>query len=300
MEGTLEQAAKVSVSIIARNEEKMLRRCLLSVKDADEIVVVDTGSEDGTKEVAREFTDKVYDFEWCDDFAAARNFAKSKCANSYILSIDADEVLAVPFLNVKKWLCGALPAYIDVKIDYPSLYLYAPRLFKNVVTIRWEGKAHNYINVWEKWRKSNITILGSFSPSHRRDPDRSYRILTKEVENGEGGPRSLFYLAYEEALRGQWNNALKHLINFLERPYWSFYQAEARLMIAKIFRQKGVMIESREYATRAFTVNKNFREAADFLAHISHGKEKKEWLRIRDATIDDDVLFYRKGDWCEK
>lgn len=269
------------------------------MKDADEIIVVDTGSEDETKAVAREFTDKVYDFEWCDDFSAARNFAKGKCAYSYILSIDADETLATPFSDVQKLLSGHQGAYLDVKIDYPSLYLYVPRIFKNVPTITWQGKVHNYINVWERWQKSDVTLLAGISPSHRKDPDRSYRILQKEVKEG-GAARDLFYLAYEEAMRGQWNNALKHLMDFISVPYWSFYKTEAYLMVAKIFRQKRCMIQCRDYAIRATNLNPHFREAADFLAHISHGDEKKEWLRIKDAASNEDVLFYRKGDWCEK
>lgn len=299
MEASLLQDAKVSVAIVARNEEMFLRDCLISVQGADEIVVVDTGSEDDTKKIASEFTDKVFDFEWCDDFSAARNFAKQKCAYGYILSIDADETLTNPFSDVQKLLTGCQDACIDVKIDYPSLYLYAPRIIKNIPTVTWQGKAHNYISAWEKWQKSNITLLSGFSPSHRKDPDRTLRILRREVGD-KGNARDTFYLAFEEALRGQWNNALKHLMDFISMPYWSFYQAEAHLMVAKIFRQKRCMIECRDYAIRAITINKHFREAADFLAHISHGDERKAWLRIKDAASNDNVLFYRKGDWCDK
>ena len=69
-----------------------LARCLDSVKDADEIIICDTGSTDNTIEIAKKYTDKVYtDFTWCDDFSAARNHAKEKATGDYILSIDADE-----------------------------------------------------------------------------------------------------------------------------------------------------------------------------------------------------------------
>ena len=64
----------VSLCMIVKNEEKVLDRCLKNVRDfADEIVIVDTGSEDKTKKIAGEYTDKIYDFPWTDDFAAARN-----------------------------------------------------------------------------------------------------------------------------------------------------------------------------------------------------------------------------------
>ena len=65
---------KLSVAIIAKNEEGMIRDCLESVKDADEIVVVDTGSEDRTTEIAREYTKKILSNLWEDDFSKAYNF----------------------------------------------------------------------------------------------------------------------------------------------------------------------------------------------------------------------------------
>ena len=84
----------ISLCMIVKNEEKILARCLDSIGDlVDEIIIVDTGSEDGTKEIAARYTDKVYDFKWSQDFAEARNFSFSKAKCDYIYSADADEVL---------------------------------------------------------------------------------------------------------------------------------------------------------------------------------------------------------------
>ena len=84
----------ISLCMIVKNEERILRRCLDSVADlVDEIVIVDTGSRDETKKIAAGYTEFVYDFEWVDDFSAARNFAFSKATQEYIYSADADEVL---------------------------------------------------------------------------------------------------------------------------------------------------------------------------------------------------------------
>ena len=84
----------ISLCMIVKNEEEVLERCLNSLKGLmDEIIIVDTGSTDSTKEIAARYTDKIYDFSWCDDFAAARNFSFSKATQEYIYAPDADEVL---------------------------------------------------------------------------------------------------------------------------------------------------------------------------------------------------------------
>ena len=84
----------ISVCIIAKNEESRIERCLSSVKPYGfEIVVVDTGSTDRTKEIAAKYADQVLDFAWCDDFSAARNFAMEKASHEYVLFLDCDEYL---------------------------------------------------------------------------------------------------------------------------------------------------------------------------------------------------------------
>jgi tetratricopeptide (TPR) repeat protein len=89
-------AAKMDLSLcmIVKNEEAALPNCLSSVKDVvDEMVVVDTGSTDRTSDIAREFGARVYDFEWCNDFSAARNQSLKHVRGNWILVLDADEVL---------------------------------------------------------------------------------------------------------------------------------------------------------------------------------------------------------------
>ncbi len=84
----------ITACIIAKNEEKYIDQCLRHLLSYEmEIVVVDTGSTDRTKEIAFKYTDKVYDFTWINDFSAARNYAASKASNNWILVIDCDEYL---------------------------------------------------------------------------------------------------------------------------------------------------------------------------------------------------------------
>jgi hypothetical protein len=85
---------RLSVLLIARDEEASLGRCLASVKEvAHQIIVVDTGSTDRTVEIAREHGAEVHAFEWCDDFAAARNAALEHARGDWVLVLDADEEL---------------------------------------------------------------------------------------------------------------------------------------------------------------------------------------------------------------
>lgn len=103
----------ISVCIIAKNEEKRIEKCLASVKPYGfEIVVVDTGSSDKTKEIAGKYANQVLDFEWCDDFSAARNFSLRAASNNWIFMLDCDEwikTMDVEELNYfRKHLSGSV------------------------------------------------------------------------------------------------------------------------------------------------------------------------------------------------
>jgi len=84
----------ISLCIITKNEEKYLEQCLNSVKElADEIIIVDTGSTDKTKSIAKRFGAEIFDFKWVDDFSAARNESLKHATKDWILVLDADEVI---------------------------------------------------------------------------------------------------------------------------------------------------------------------------------------------------------------
>src|SRR3989344_3020775 len=84
----------ISLCMIVKNEEKYLEQCLISVKDsADEIIIVDTGSTDKTKDIAKKFNAKIFNFKWTDDFSAARNESLKHATKNWILVLDADEII---------------------------------------------------------------------------------------------------------------------------------------------------------------------------------------------------------------
>ena len=114
----------ISLCMIVRDEEPVLIRCLESAAGLyDELVIVDTGSADRTREIARGYTDKVYDFPWVDDFSAARNFAFERASMHYCMWLDADDVIPEDqrdrFLSVKE---NDLPDADVVMLPYHTAF----------------------------------------------------------------------------------------------------------------------------------------------------------------------------------
>jgi len=98
--GLPKQTATLSLCMVIRDEEKTIERAILSAKPmANEIIVVDTGSTDQSPAIAEKLGAKVYHYDWCDNFSAARNFAISKATCDYIMMLDGDEYIS-PFFHL--------------------------------------------------------------------------------------------------------------------------------------------------------------------------------------------------------
>ncbi len=182
-----------SLCMIVKNESAILSRCLDSFSPYfNEIIVVDTGSDDNTKEIARRYTDKVYDFTWQDDFSAARNFAFSKCTCDYIYSCDADEILDEENGRRLALLMEAmLPEVEIVQMKYveeqgSSTVLnfkkeLRPKLFKRQRQFTWIDPVHERIRLEPVVFDSDIEILHKPSGSHHSK--RDFTIFKKAYSN---------------------------------------------------------------------------------------------------------------------
>lgn len=139
----------LSVAMIVRNEERFLEDCLKSlIGVADEIVVVDTGSTDRTKEIAERYGARVFDFPWRDDFSAARNESVERCHGEWILYIDADERLGpVDKDAVRADL--SRPGFNAFTVRYRPISWFTTfreyRIFRNDPRIRFEGIIHETV-----------------------------------------------------------------------------------------------------------------------------------------------------------
>lgn len=127
-----------SICMIAKDEEKNIKRCLDSVKNFDcEIIIIDTGSSDRTKEIAYEYTSKVYDFQWINDFSAARNFSISKASYDWVLVLDCDE-----------WVQESAPEeFMEYAHKYPT---YMGRLRRKNLTYL-DSEKQMYVDMVERF-----------------------------------------------------------------------------------------------------------------------------------------------------
>lgn len=215
----------ISLCMIVKNEEDTIGRCLSSVQDlVDEIIIVDTGSTDRTKFVVSQYTDKIYDFEWSDDFAAARNFVFSLANSEYIFWLDADDLLK----ESDQQKMAALKKNLDPSIDSVTMNYYLAfdefgnvtskvrrnRLVKRANDFQWIGSVHEYLEVWGIILNSDIAIVHS---SLHHDNDRNLRIYENRLARGEEfSPRDIYYFANELVDHRMHERAIAQYNKFLD------------------------------------------------------------------------------------
>ena len=288
----MKEKTTFSLCMIVKNEEAVLARCLASCCALfDEIIIVDTGSTDRTKEIAAEFTDRIYDFEWIDDFAAARNFAFSKAGCDYIYSCDADEVIDeenfARFAALKE---AMLPEIEIVQMLYAeeasavqnARTEYRAKLFKRNRTFRWQDPVHETIRTEPIVYDSDIVI--SHRPQgvhHRRDFD----IFIRAFERGERFTKNLYHTYASELYKcGDPEDFLRAIPVFTDRMEMRLdadAAAESACVLAHAYRIKNEKKAFLEYALTIvaagacseicyelgeyFFAENNFREAAKWL-----------------------------------
>ena len=225
--------ARVSLTMIVRDEQENLPTCLESVRGLfDEIVVLDTGSKDKTIEIARSFGARVFDFVWVDDFAAARNAALARAIGDYAFWLDADDLIELPERKKLETLLarlrrgGETPAYVvrckcdpgpdgsggDTVVDHI-------RLFPLIEGVRWTYRVHEQIlpalkraGVPVQWTDITVRHTGYADRALRsRKLDRDCRILREELAERPDDPFTLFNLGSIAIERAEWNEALGYL-----------------------------------------------------------------------------------------
>jgi len=288
-----QRCCKLSVAIIAKNEEVMLPRCLRSVREADEIIVVDTGSTDQTVEIAKQWGAKIGFTPWEDDFSKARNYAKSLCTGDWILSIDADEYLDEDVIPQLKELMLTSKDAIGIQLKSGTMKYHVPRLFRNKPNVFWYGRIHELVNVSD-FDKCHVGITFTFSPAHALDPDRNLRMLEKAAEESPGNARILYYLGREYGYRRAWAKAISTLEQYLVIGKWLPERADAHFIKALCHWNNGEGEKARECCLSALNINANFEAACSLMASMSFEHNAKQWRKMAETATNENTLFARK------
>lgn len=216
----------ISLCMIVKNEEDVLGRCLNCVKDiVDEIIIVDTGSTDNTKKIAQEYTNKIFDFHWINDFSAARNFSFSKATMQFTLWLDADDVILEEDIEKFKQLKQSLTQDVDnVMMMYNvgfdengtvTLSYFRERLSKRSNNCKWIEPVHEYLSIGGNIKSTDICI--THKKEHAAVKGRNisiYKELLSQVKSLT--PRGLFYYARELSQNEIFDEAIKYFNEFLD------------------------------------------------------------------------------------
>ena len=228
----------LSLCMIVKNEEQNLARCLESVKGlVDEIIIIDTGSSDQTKNIAARYTDRVYDFHWQEDFSAARNYSSSFAKGEWILVLDADDELEQEDKNL------LLKLLKDIEVEaffFPTISFVGDspgpdtvinmnlRLFRNFKGYSYSGRIHeqiasNIINVnpKAKMRTENIRIYHygyiSKEVKVKEKRIRNKKILNIMLQENNEDSFVLFNLGNEYFASNDYKTALEFYLSSLNK-----------------------------------------------------------------------------------
>lgn len=227
----------ISLCMIVKNEENFLERCLNSVKDfVDEIIIIDTGSKDRTEEIAKRFTNHVYRFEWCDDFSKARNESLKHAKKDWILVLDADETISeedmkrireiirdkdIDGYKLTQRNYSDSVAGVSCKDDkyeesrgfksyFPSMLV---RLFRNK-GYRFQNKIHEVIEDSMESIGANVAVSGI--PIHHKadkSKDRSefyIRLIKKQIHETPKDPKPYYELGKMRIGKKDYSSALEN------------------------------------------------------------------------------------------
>lgn len=187
--------AGLSVCMIVKNEERVIARALESVRSvADEIIVADTGSTDATKRICERYTDKIYDFEWKDDFSAARNFSFAQATRPYIMWLDADDTLSEQSVKALSDMMRSLDSephdavmcrYVTARDESgrPTFSYYRERIVRKAAEPVWTGFVHECMRPFADAVYSDDIVIDHYRPGGR-DPRRNLNIYQKKIAEG--------------------------------------------------------------------------------------------------------------------
>jgi len=298
----------ISLCMIVKNEEEFLPRCLQSIKDfVDEIIIVDTGSTDGTVEIAKSFGAKVFIHPWEGSFSKARNYSLKYATCDWILYLDADEELSkedAPRLKeiVKDNNYTVISFVIKNKSKNSTQESYANmiRLFKNFKGIYYEGIVHNTIKYSGKCLESPLSIIHyGYNLSEDKMEEKFLRtstLLKEQIRTDPHNPIPHMYLGISYMGVKMYDEAIEESKAALKLAgekgcltgdlFVSYY------IISAAFFEKGALEESEEYALKKVEMDDQSLDGYCILSFIYYNlkkhdkllKNSEKYLALWDST----------------
>ncbi len=213
----------ISVCMIVKDEELVIERALHCVsKFADEIIIVDTGSKDRTKEICKKFNTNIFDFKWCNDFSKARNFSFSKATKDYIMWLDADDFISetnIEKINKLKYNKQDIDVYMfkyvmSFEDNKPTFEFFRERLLKRSKHFEFQGFVHEVITPSGKIQYEDISI------EHRKEKEnptkRNLKLYRDAIKRGiKFNPREQYYYSRELFYNFYYKKCIKELKKYL-------------------------------------------------------------------------------------
>lgn len=274
--------AGISLCMIVKNERGNLASCLKSVLSlVDEIIIVDTGSNDGTPEIARDFTSHVFHFNWCNDFSAARNVSLSKATQPWILILDADERFEKSSLDwfQSDWDHPDVDGYFvtirnKVKQGNPEIIHRVVRLFRNRKNLRFERSIHEIVPIAEqKTGLSDLQILHLGYADEGKNPERHRRneaMLLEFKKQNAHLPSADFYLAQHYFSKGDQQKALDFALKTLNKKPEPFLKRLSLRIALEISAHQKDLSGFKNLKTEYHSVVQTWPETHLFEAIVNH------------------------------
>jgi tetratricopeptide (TPR) repeat protein len=321
IETTANKECRLSVCMIVKNEAAHLAKCLESVKQvADEIIVVDTGSTDHTKDIAAIFGVSVLDFQWVDDFAKAKNYAISRASGEWILSLDADEVISPLDYDALRRLVGKsapksvayaivtrnymnrvnalgwMPndgKYMDEEAGYGWFPSEKVRLFPNHARIRFEYPVHEIVE--PALERLGIDIRPCHIPVHHYGKldeqnsaakgQRYYQIGIKKLDEMEHSLEAIRELAIQAANLGKYDEAVSLWQKVIGlQPE----MADAFVNMGTAYWNLGKYHEAVESAQKAMELAPNMKEAHfNYCLSLLHLGQADAAIPVLESLLDE-------------
>ena len=286
----------ISLCMIVKNEESFLDTALKSVKavlSLDEIIVADTGSSDATKTIALENGARVFDFEWCDDFSAARNFAADNANNDWVLMLDADEeMISADMRALEAFIADELAVGAVTRIEMTDKSNSPESRLYNRFKYRYSGIINEQITPVGAHRKlikeAPIHIIHHGYVAEFKQAkgklERNERLLKKELASNPGDPYLLYQLGkcyfdgnrnlpqaavcFERALLPAPDHRLEYVYNLVECYGYSLINTEqyekALELVERYIDHYEAKAQFRFMAAHVLQNNGMFVEAVEF------------------------------------